>query len=60
MKKHLLWARILSVIMVLSFLAACGPKAAEDETYEIAVVVKITGIPGLMLLKWGSTGQLAS
>jgi simple sugar transport system substrate-binding protein len=62
MKKHLLWARILSVIMVLSFLAACGPKAAEDETYEIAVVVKITGIPWFNVVEMGvdrAAGELS-
>lgn len=54
MKKRMFWAKILSVIVVLSFLAACGPKAAEeDEPYEIAVVVKITGIPWFNVVEMG-------
>ena len=52
--KKMLWIRIFSAIMVLSFLAACGPKsAAEDEPFEIAVVVKITGIPWFNVMETG-------
>lgn len=55
MKKQ--FVRILSVIMILSFLAACAPagetEAEEGEPYEIAVVVKITGIPWFNVVETG-------
>ncbi len=61
MKKHkfLLW--LITVITVISMLAACAPaatpteapKAEEKKPYEIAVVVKITGIPWFNVVETG-------
>ena len=77
MKKNLFWARIVSVMMVLTLLmAACASKPAAVETaapaeeaapaetaapveeaaaepFEIAVVVKITGIPWFNVVETG-------
>lgn len=55
MKKHKFWMRLLTIIVVLSFLAACGPTGTttEEEPYEIAVVVKITGIPWFNVVETG-------
>jgi simple sugar transport system substrate-binding protein len=54
MKKHMFWMRLLTVVVMLSFLAACGPTGtAEEEPYEIAVVVKITGIPWFNVVETG-------
>jgi simple sugar transport system substrate-binding protein len=58
MKKQLFWARFLSLMAALSLLlAACAPQAApaaeEKEPYEIAVVVKITGIPWFNVMETG-------
>lgn len=54
MKKNKFWMRFLTIIVVLSFLAACGPTGtAEEEPYEIAVVVKITGIPWFNVVETG-------
>lgn len=46
MKKMFL-VRVISVITLLALFAACAPTVAEEEAepFEIAVVVKITGIP---------------
>ena len=58
MKKQMFWARLLSVMAAVSLLlAACAPQAApaveEKEPYEIAVVVKITGIPWFNVMETG-------
>lgn len=57
MKKQMFLARIISLIAVLSLLAACAPKPAAEapaaEPYEIAVVVKITGIPWFNVVETG-------
>lgn len=53
MKKMFL-VRVLSVITLLGLLAACAPKAPEvAEPFEIAVVVKITGIPWFNVVETG-------
>lgn len=53
MKKKFL-VRVISVITLLGLLAACAPKAAEvAEPFEIAVVVKITGIPWFNVVETG-------
>jgi simple sugar transport system substrate-binding protein len=55
MRKQLL--RILSVIMLVTLLAACAPGGetggGDGEPYEIAVVVKITGIPWFNVVETG-------
>ncbi len=56
MKKQMIWVRIISLVTVLSLLGACAPaaKTAEEaEPYEIAVVVKITGIPWFNVVESG-------
>jgi simple sugar transport system substrate-binding protein len=57
MKKQIFWARFLSLVVVLSLLAACAPQAQPTaevkEPYEIAVVVKITGIPWFNVMETG-------
>jgi simple sugar transport system substrate-binding protein len=57
MKKQMFWARFLSLVVVLSLLAACAPQAQPTaevkEPYEIAVVVKITGIPWFNVMETG-------
>jgi len=56
------FVRLFSLLMILSLLAACAPAAApgpeassggEEEPYEIAVVVKITGIPWFNVVETG-------
>jgi simple sugar transport system substrate-binding protein len=50
------WYRFLCFIIVLSILAACTPAQpapTEKEPYEIAVVVKITGIPWFNVVETG-------
>jgi len=57
--KFLLW--LITVVTVISMLAACAPaatpteapKAEEKKPYEIAVVVKITGIPWFNVVETG-------
>lgn len=55
MKKFLF--RLISMVVVLSFLAACAPEGdtggGDGEPYEIAVVVKITGIPWFNVVETG-------
>lgn len=61
MKKQMFWVRIVSFIAVLSLLAACAPAPAPAtpaapaaaEPFEIAVVVKITGIPWFNVVETG-------
>jgi simple sugar transport system substrate-binding protein len=64
MKSQTFLVRVLSVFMMLSILAACVPAApaapaataeepAAAEPYEIAVVVKITGIPWFNVVETG-------
>jgi len=57
MKKQMFWARFLSLVVVISLLAACAPQAQPTaevkEPYEIAVVVKITGIPWFNVMETG-------
>jgi len=58
MKKQMFWVRIVSFIAVLSLLAACAPSPAPaapaaKEPFEIAVVVKITGIPWFNVVETG-------
>ena len=52
MKKHIV--KILSIVVLLSLLAACAPSGgAGGDEYEIAVVVKITGIPWFNVVETG-------
>jgi len=52
MKKHIV--KILSIVVLLSLLAACAPSGgAGGDDYEIAVVVKITGIPWFNVVETG-------
>ncbi|HAF62048.1 MAG TPA: LacI family transcriptional regulator [Anaerolineaceae bacterium] len=54
MKKKMFVVSLISLVTVLSLLAACSPKpVAEEEPYEIAVVVKITGIPWFNVVETG-------
>ena len=58
MKRNQFWARLFSVLVLVSMLAACAPAApttapASNEPYEIAVVVKITGIPWFNVVETG-------
>jgi simple sugar transport system substrate-binding protein len=56
MKKQMIWVRIVCLIAVISLLAACAPKPAAPvavKPYEIAVVVKITGIPWFNVVETG-------
>ncbi len=64
MKNKLLWFRIVSLLVVLAMLGACTPTAtqapaepaapeAAAEPWEIAVVVKITGIPWFNVVETG-------
>lgn len=61
MKKHKFLLSLITIITVISLLAACAPaaapteapKAEEKEPYEIAVVVKITGIPWFNVVETG-------
>ena len=50
-----LFLAILAVAMLSALTVSCGPQAAKqpDEEYEIAVVVKITGIPWFNRLEEG-------
>ena len=54
MKKMFL-VRVISVITLLALFAACAPTVAEEEAepFEIAVVVKITGIPWFNVVETG-------
>lgn len=54
MKKQMFLVRVISVLTLLGLLAACAPQAAEEaEPFEIAVVVKITGIPWFNVVETG-------
>lgn len=63
MERKLLWLKVVSVFAILSMLVACAPAAtqapaaeapaADAEPYEIAVVVKITGIPWFNVVETG-------
>ncbi len=59
MKKKTFLLRLVSIIAVLGMLAACSPAAptaapaADAKPYEIAVVVKITGIPWFNVVETG-------
>lgn len=67
MKSKFLWFRLISLLVVVAMLSACAPAAtpapaatqapAEEakpaEPYEIAVVVKITGIPWFNVVETG-------
>ncbi len=67
MKSKFLWFRLMSLLVVVAMLSACAPAAtpapaapqapAEEakpaEPYEIAVVVKITGIPWFNVVETG-------
>lgn len=59
MSTKFLWMRIVSVLMIVSLLGACAPAATQTaapevkEPYEIAVVVKIVGIPWFNVVETG-------
>jgi len=61
MKNKLMWIRFVSFLIIISLLGACAPAAtqqpaeeqAAQEPYEIAVVVKITGIPWFNVVETG-------
>jgi simple sugar transport system substrate-binding protein len=57
MKRQKLLLHVISFLVILSLLAACSPAApvttGQDEPYEIAVVVKITGIPWFNVVETG-------
>ena len=58
MKNNLFWLRLFSLLAVVALLGACAPAAAPaaeqaKEPYEIAVVVKITGIPWFNVVETG-------
>lgn len=57
MKQKMLWIRIMSLLVVISMLTACAPAAAPEKPQakpvEIAVVVKITGIPWFNVVETG-------
>lgn len=61
MKHKLIWVRLFSLFVVVSMLAACSPAAPTTspqggesaEPFEIAVVVKITGIPWFNVVETG-------
>lgn len=61
MRVHKTWWLLFTVLIVMSMLAACAPAAPaqpaageqEKEPYEIAVVVKITGIPWFNVVETG-------
>ena len=61
MKSKLLWFRLVSLLVVIAMLSACAPAATQApaeqaqpaEPYEIAVVVKITGIPWFNVVETG-------
>lgn len=47
-------SRLITLLVVIAMLAACtSTPAAEEEPYEIAVVVKITGIPWFNVVETG-------
>lgn len=61
MKSKFLWFRLVSLLVVVAMLSACAPAATQApaeqaqpaEPYEIAVVVKITGIPWFNVVETG-------
>ncbi|MFN2234310.1 MAG: autoinducer 2 ABC transporter substrate-binding protein [Anaerolineales bacterium] len=58
MKNNLFWLRLFSLLALVALLGACAPAAAPaaeqaKEPYEIAVVVKITGIPWFNVVETG-------
>jgi len=61
MKNKLMWIRFVTFLIIISLLGACAPAAtqqpaeeqAAQEPYEIAVVVKITGIPWFNVVETG-------
>lgn len=61
MKSKFLWFRLVSLLVVIAMLSACAPAATQApaeqaqpaEPYEIAVVVKITGIPWFNVVETG-------
>ncbi len=68
MKKQVFWIRFFSLLMVVAMLASCAPAATQApapaapaateapvaaEPYEIAVVVKIVGIPWFNVVETG-------
>lgn len=60
MKKQMFWFRFFSLLLAVALLAACAPAATQapssessEEPYEIAVVVKITGIPWFNVVETG-------
>ncbi|MBN1148258.1 MAG: autoinducer 2 ABC transporter substrate-binding protein [Anaerolineales bacterium] len=61
MKSKLFWMRLVSALIVVALFGACTPAAtqapaqepAAQEPYEIAVVVKITGIPWFNVVETG-------
>jgi len=58
MNKKILLTRIISLIAILGLLVSCAPAPAAEvpvdaEPYEIAVVVKITGIPWFNVVETG-------
>ena len=56
MNSKLSWMRFFSILVVIAMLGACAPAAPQEqanEPYEIAVVVKITGIPWFNVVETG-------